>query len=219
MSHADELTPDPNDYVFAKPGELYAVYLPDGGSADLDLSTAKGDFEVKWYDPRYGGELKDGSVKKVQGGARRNLGEAPRDRTSDWAILVRPARQSAPSLDRERNFHVKLRTPIGNRISKPGDRIEASVIGPESFLGGALEGVVENVTANSVTLSFRSLVHKGARIAITSATRDFVNSKGHKLLDDDGRAARMDNTALTSAAGRIRLDEGAELYLRVSPRQ
>jgi len=32
MRHADALTSAENDYVFAKPGEVYAIYLPEGGT-------------------------------------------------------------------------------------------------------------------------------------------------------------------------------------------
>lgn len=77
------------ELVFAQPGEVYAVYLPDGGSRELDLTGAAGRFEVKWYDPRHGGELQNGSVAAVEGGGRRKLGEAPKERNEDWAVLVR----------------------------------------------------------------------------------------------------------------------------------
>jgi hypothetical protein len=89
MRHADELTPAKDDYVLAKPGQVYAVYLPEGGSTALDLSQAPGRFEVKWYNPRAGGELQDGSVRTVEGGGSRSLGKAPSDTSSDWAVLVR----------------------------------------------------------------------------------------------------------------------------------
>lgn len=89
MRHHDELTPLESDYVFALPGEVYAVYLPDGGTTTLDLSDASGAFEVKWYDPRHGGELQDGSVTSVDGGGSASLGNAPAEPTSDWAVLVR----------------------------------------------------------------------------------------------------------------------------------
>jgi hypothetical protein len=91
MSSADTLTPDPNDYVFAKPGEVYAVYLPDGGSAELNLKGVTGNFEVKWYDPRNGGALKTGSVPGVTGGKQVSIGEAPEDKQKDWAVLIRRA--------------------------------------------------------------------------------------------------------------------------------
>ena len=89
MHHADDLTPLPNDYVLAKRGEVYAVYLPDGGTTTLDLSGVSGKFEVKWYNPRTGGDLQDGTVRTIEGGGGRALGEAPRDVTSDWAVLIR----------------------------------------------------------------------------------------------------------------------------------
>jgi hypothetical protein len=89
MRHADDLTPAADDYVLAKPGQAYALYLPDGGTTTLDLSGDAGSFEVKWYNPRTGGALQDGSVRHVAGGAVRALGKAPADASSDWAVLVR----------------------------------------------------------------------------------------------------------------------------------
>lgn len=89
MKHRDELTPVAGDFVFAKEGEVYAVYLPDGGSPELDLTRAKGAFEVKWYDPRFGGELQDGGVTSVEGGGKRSLGAPPKEPAKDWAVVVR----------------------------------------------------------------------------------------------------------------------------------
>lgn len=89
MKHADDLTPAADDYVLAKPGSTYAVYLPNGGATTLDLSGTTGSFEVKWYNPRSGGALVNGSVRTVQGGGVRSLGKAPGATGSDWAALVR----------------------------------------------------------------------------------------------------------------------------------
>ena len=89
MKHYGDLTTKADDWVFAKPGDVYAIYLPDGGTTELDLSGVSAGFEVKWYDPRHGGELLNGSVRSVQGGGRRNLGEAPKDKSMDWTVLVR----------------------------------------------------------------------------------------------------------------------------------
>ncbi|MES2289205.1 MAG: DUF5060 domain-containing protein [Pseudomonadota bacterium] len=91
MKHADGLTPLMDDYVLAKPGQSYAVYLPNGGTTTLDLSAASGAFEVKWYNPRTGGELTNGSVRSLQGGGARALGNPPKEAGSDWAVLVRKA--------------------------------------------------------------------------------------------------------------------------------
>ena len=88
MESQDELISDEQQYCFAKTGEVYAVYLPVGGSATLDLSGQSGSFEVKWYDPRSGGGLQDGSVSTVEGGTSVSLGNPPADAGQDWAVLV-----------------------------------------------------------------------------------------------------------------------------------
>lgn len=89
MRHDAQRTSRTDDWVFAKPDEVYAIYLAEGGKAELDLTKASGSFEVKWYDARHGGALQDGSVRSVQAGGARSLGEAPRDKTRDSAVLVR----------------------------------------------------------------------------------------------------------------------------------
>jgi collagenase-like protein with putative collagen-binding domain len=86
MEPADELTSNETDYCFAQPGEVYAIYLPDGGTTDLDL--AAGDYTIRWYAPRSGGELQKGSIQQVTGPGTHSIGEAPRDRDRDWAILI-----------------------------------------------------------------------------------------------------------------------------------
>ncbi|MEO0796701.1 MAG: DUF5060 domain-containing protein [Verrucomicrobiota bacterium] len=76
-------------YCFAKDGEVYAVYLPNGGTTNLDLSGATGTFDVRWFNPRDGGALQTGSVAQVTGGSSVSLGNAPSDANEDWAILVK----------------------------------------------------------------------------------------------------------------------------------
>jgi hypothetical protein len=80
---------DNSKYCLAKPGELYLVYLPKGGTTDLDLSAAPGSLTVKWFNPRTGGKLADGSVKSVTGGGAVALGNPPTDADQDWMVLVR----------------------------------------------------------------------------------------------------------------------------------
>ena len=76
-------------YCFAKAGELYLVYLPNGGTADIDLAGATGSFTVKWFNPRTGGELINGSVNSVEGGKVGSLGHSPADVDEDWLIVIR----------------------------------------------------------------------------------------------------------------------------------
>ena len=207
MRHADGLTTDPRDFVFASPGEIYAIYLPEGGISELDLTAATGEFEVKWYDPRFGGALQDGSVRTVRGGALRSLGQAPREPDKDWTILVRRPPPVSGS------FLVKLRSPIGTQVSRPGVPISASVISPETYLGATLQGTVETVTLDSVTVVFRSLVHNGRAVPVMLRPSDFVNSKGHKQVDDENRPLRIQNGTFTAANTALYLDEGAEVRL------
>lgn len=93
MNNANALVDNPrNDnstYCFAKPGDLYLVYLRDGGSVDLDLNAAAGNFLVRWFNPRSGGALTTGAVMSVRGGNRVSLGEPPSDGAEDWLAVVR----------------------------------------------------------------------------------------------------------------------------------
>lgn len=76
-------------YCFAKSGDIYLVYLPRGGTSDLDLNDVAGDFVIKWFDPRGGGKLVDGSVQSVTGGGKVALGLPPSDPDEDWLIVCR----------------------------------------------------------------------------------------------------------------------------------
>ncbi len=87
MKHADGLTSSPDDYCFAKIGTIYAVYLPKGGTTDLKLPAGR--YLVKWYNPRRGGPLADGSVKILTGEGARSIGRPPADASKDWAALIK----------------------------------------------------------------------------------------------------------------------------------
>jgi len=93
MQNADALIGneknDNSKFCFAKPGEIYLVYLPNGGTADLDLTGVNGAFTVKWFNPRSGGDLVNGSVNTVSGGGSVTLGNPPADATEDWLAVIR----------------------------------------------------------------------------------------------------------------------------------
>ena len=86
MQPDDALATSGNAHVFANPGEVYLLYLPEGGAATLDL--AAGNYSVQWYNPREGGDFQSGSVTSVSGGGSVSLGNPPATPTMDWAILV-----------------------------------------------------------------------------------------------------------------------------------
>ena len=66
MHNADELVGNPRHdnsrYCFAKPGEVYLVYLPSGGATELQLDArnATQTYSVQWFNPRTGGALQPG---------------------------------------------------------------------------------------------------------------------------------------------------------------
>jgi hypothetical protein len=76
-------------YCFARRGEVYLVFLPTGGSADLDLRDISGNFAVSWFDPRSGGALKAGTQTRVSGGRVASLGRPPAETDEDWLVVVR----------------------------------------------------------------------------------------------------------------------------------
>ncbi len=55
MKNADALVGNPENnnsrFCLAKAGEIYLVYLPEGGTTDLDLRGEGGSFSVRWFDP------------------------------------------------------------------------------------------------------------------------------------------------------------------------
>jgi len=88
MQNNNALSSASNDYCFYLDGNVYVVYLKNGGSTNLDLTGRSGRYQVRWYDPRNGGALQTGSVEQVDGGTSVSLGQAPSATGSDWVILV-----------------------------------------------------------------------------------------------------------------------------------
>jgi hypothetical protein len=88
MSNANELVGniahDNSVYCFAQPNALYLVYLPQGGSATLDLTAAAGDFALAWFNPRDGGPLT--AAIPATGGAKLTLNAPSAD---DWLAIIR----------------------------------------------------------------------------------------------------------------------------------
>ncbi|SEM04849.1 Por secretion system C-terminal sorting domain-containing protein [Aquimarina amphilecti] len=117
MRNNNSLSSNNNDYCYAKQGEAYVVYLKNGGSTNLNLNGQSGQFTVKWYNPRTGGNLVNGSVTNVNGDGNRSLGNAPNSTGSDWVILVTkndndPTDNEAPT--------VSFANPSGNPSVQEG---------------------------------------------------------------------------------------------------
>ena len=93
MQNADQLVGNPDHgvstFCFAKSDDTYLVYLPNGGTAALNLAGANGEFDVRWFNPRAGGGLQTGSATSVTGGGKAALGDSPTDDKEDWLVVVR----------------------------------------------------------------------------------------------------------------------------------
>ena len=73
--------------ALARPGHVYAVYLPRAdGSGVLDLTRAAGRFEKRWYDPT-SGRYEARTV--INGGSRVALGRPPSRVGEDWALVFK----------------------------------------------------------------------------------------------------------------------------------
>jgi hypothetical protein len=74
-------------YCFAKAGELYLVYLPNGGEASIDLAGAPGTFSLTWFNPREGGAPNAHGNATLHGGRTGTLTAPSAD---DWlAVMVK----------------------------------------------------------------------------------------------------------------------------------
>lgn len=80
-------------YCLRKKDEIYAIYLPNSKSYTLDLSISKNSFSVHWFNPLTGSELQIGSIKSINGGGIRSLGNPPEFENNlpdqDWVVLIK----------------------------------------------------------------------------------------------------------------------------------
>ncbi|MCA1962941.1 MAG: DUF5060 domain-containing protein [Prosthecobacter sp.] len=79
MQNADALIGNPKNenskYCLAKPGELYLVYLPKGGSTDLKT---EGSYTLTWFNPRDGKSQPSGNF----------TGQLTAPDTNDWLAVI-----------------------------------------------------------------------------------------------------------------------------------
>lgn len=84
---------DNSKYCLAGDAGVYVIYLPEGGTTNLDLGESPNVFSVSWYNPRVGGALQDGSTARIVGPGNQSIGNPPSDPQEDWVVLIRPVAQ------------------------------------------------------------------------------------------------------------------------------
>ena len=75
-------------FLLSKPEAYYIGFLKNGGSATIDLE-GNGEYEVKWFNPRDGGSLLDGSIETVSAGNNVDIGTPPNETSQSWVVLIK----------------------------------------------------------------------------------------------------------------------------------
>ncbi|MFK7734913.1 MAG: DUF5060 domain-containing protein [Pirellulaceae bacterium] len=83
MKPFDVLVEGDDCYCFAETGELYLVYMPNGGQASISVSEPE-QYKLQWLNPRVGGDLTEGNLNAT--GTQLNF-EAPDN--EDWLAVIR----------------------------------------------------------------------------------------------------------------------------------
>ena len=88
MKSNDDLASNENAYVLAKEDAVYAVYLKWGGTTTLNLNNSSKTYTIKWFNPRTGGSLVNGTVAEVTGPGSVSIGQPLTDQSEDWVALI-----------------------------------------------------------------------------------------------------------------------------------
>lgn len=89
MVSMNHLLEGPQGFCFAEPGEVYVVYLSSLKSPVRLLLDTDKEFTIKWFNPKSGGLLSEGTVKTIKGPGKKDLGLPPGDMGNDWVAIVR----------------------------------------------------------------------------------------------------------------------------------
>ena len=85
----DTLVSAEKAYCFARPGHIYAIYLPSGGTTSLDLGNSSATFTVQWFNPRRGEGILPLSDATITGPGPAAIGQPPKDTDKDWVALIK----------------------------------------------------------------------------------------------------------------------------------
>lgn len=131
MSNADNLISGTGNRCLAKEGEVYVLYLPEGGTADLNLEGITGEFSINWFDIRNGGDLVSGGAN-LMGGTTKSIGSSP-SASEDWLVLIQ-------NINNENNEipSITFTQPLSGDVLEEGANLEVMATITDS------DGTIEN---------------------------------------------------------------------------
>ncbi|WP_372757990.1 DUF5060 domain-containing protein [Mariniflexile sp.] len=162
MKSADDLTENSNDYVFAKNGEVYVVYVPEVVETNINLTDTKLVYNVQWYNPKLGGKLLNGSVKKVKGGSKVSIGFPP-EKNGDWVALLTTKIKTSEEITQAKSEIISIKEQLKN-------------IDPLIEENGFLEVEAEAYHYNSNNGTLRNWILKSE----TETVENYINSASRK---------------------------------------
>jgi len=89
MQSLNTITSDNDFYGFGKTNETYVVFIPGDDNSNINIGNSGELYEVKWYDPKNGGSLQDGSILSVFADGNIDYGNPPNTQNEDWVLLLK----------------------------------------------------------------------------------------------------------------------------------
>lgn len=206
-----------------KSGDTYLVYLPQGGTSNIDLSGVEEVFDVKWFDPVAGGDLQQGSVALVAGNGVVALGNAPSDPNRDWAILL--VKTDASAIDTPlpvvKASVVTGEAPLVVTFDGTASQDNGTIASYEWNFGGDSIG-----TGSIVNYTFNNLGEQSVILTVTdnegkkSSTTILINVKADKPNAGCGQAETWLSAEFPLAGSKFYIDKftGIDL-LAITPNE
>ncbi|GAA4281727.1 hypothetical protein GCM10022260_21480 [Gaetbulibacter aestuarii] len=85
----------------------YIVFLAEGGTADIDLPGSN-NYIIKWFDPRNGCGLQDGSITSVNSGSAQSIGDPPNNPEKSWVVFIKKNESLSTNEEQELSSDFKI---------------------------------------------------------------------------------------------------------------
>ena len=150
-----------NGWCLAKSGEVYAVYLENGGSTSINLGNSGASYQVRWYNPRTGGNLQTGSVASVTASGSVSIGNPPSNANQDWVALVRSqgggASANITTTEVQVDDMIAYPVPLQEQLSVRFDNKKALAVAEITDVNGTVRQSAKATDSQTLTLPVTAL--------------------------------------------------------------